>query len=176
MFTISRRSLLSNGPSVVLATLMLGGTPVVVCAPGQMQAKSQPANPKASLSPAPAAGAKKNIPQKSKEKEKFPPPGPLEGATKTELHTVAPGESLPSLALHYLPQTCYMTEGRTRGGHPAGECRQDRKVSQARHPIDDSRHFRRTCSLSIRFPSPRISRLAGSISPATWREVTRAWI
>ena len=109
MFTISRRSLLSNGPSVVLATLMLGGTPVVVCAPGQMQAKSQPANPEASLPPAPAAGAKKNIPQKSKEKEKFPPPGPLEGATKTELHTVAPGESLPSLALHYLPQTCYMT-------------------------------------------------------------------
>ena len=109
MFVISRRSPLSNGPSLILAILMLGGTPVVVCAQGQMQAKSQPANPNASLPPAPAAGAKKTIPQKSKEKEKFPPPGPLQGATKTELHTVAPGESLPSLALHYLPQTCYMT-------------------------------------------------------------------
>ena len=69
-----------------------------------------------------AAPATKNIPQKPEEKpvennppaapvESQAPAGSLDAATKTELHTIARGESLPSLALHYLPQTPYMTRG-----------------------------------------------------------------
>jgi len=108
---IPRRSLLSDAPLVVLATTILAVALLVVCAPDQTQAGWRAADPSPSSPPAHAPVASKNIPHKSKEKEKFPPPGPLEGATKSELHTVARGESLPSLALHYLPQTCYMTRG-----------------------------------------------------------------
>ena len=108
MSAILRRSLLPNALVAALATVMSGSTPLFLFAQGQVQAKAQPAGPSPNSLTARAAVATKNISQKSKEKEKFPP-GPLEGATKTELHTVARGESLPSLALHYLPQTCYMT-------------------------------------------------------------------
>ncbi|MGA2076538.1 MAG: putative glycoside hydrolase [Terriglobia bacterium] len=111
MFATSRRSFLSNPSLAVLAIIILGGTPFAVGAPGQAQAKTQLANADPVSPPVRLVVASKNIPQKSKEKEKFPPPGPLEGTTKTELHTVAKGESLPSLALHYLPQTCFMTRG-----------------------------------------------------------------
>jgi len=110
VFATSRRSLVSNTLFVVIAAILLGGSPRVQCAPPQApKTGTQPANQNPNTPRVIAAVATKNIPQKSKEKEKFPPLGPLEGATKTELHTVAPGESLPSLALHYLPQTCYMT-------------------------------------------------------------------
>jgi len=100
------------------------------------QGNTQPANPKPTSSPASAevgaprpgealtalpaaAAATTNIPQNSEKKprENAPPapplvvvaPAPFNAPTKTELHTVAGGESLPSLAFHYLPQTPYMT-------------------------------------------------------------------
>ena len=104
----SSRSLPAKSLLVVLTVVTIAASRLIVFAQDQMQAKSQPADSHPKLAPH-AAAASKTIPQKSKEKGKFPPPGPLEGATKTELHTVAAGESLPSLALHYLPQTCYMT-------------------------------------------------------------------
>ena len=77
------------------------------------QRKTQLTNQNPSSPPPPAAVATKNIPQKPEERpvENIQPPAPLGGATKAELHTVARGESLPSLALHYLPQTPYMTRG-----------------------------------------------------------------
>ena len=108
MFAIPRRSLLSNRPSVFLAILILGSTPVVVCAQGQMQAKSQPANLNASLSPAPAAGAKRLYLRNPKERKSSRRQARLKEQRRPN-STRAPEESLPSLALHYLPQTCYMT-------------------------------------------------------------------
>jgi len=85
-----------------------------VAAEGNPRPARQPSN-----SPPATAAATKNIPQNSEKKplENRPPaaplvvvaPAPIDTPTKTELHTVAPGESLPSLAFHYLPQTAYMT-------------------------------------------------------------------
>ena len=77
------------------------------------QEKTQCADQKPSSPPAPPATATKNIPQKPETKpvENIPPPAPHEVATRTEVHTVTRGESLPSLALHYLPQTPYLTRG-----------------------------------------------------------------
>jgi hypothetical protein len=88
--------------------------------PPPEQTKALPADQHSVSPPAAAAAATKNIPQKPEEKpvennpsaapvESVAPAGSLDAATKTELHTVARGESLPSLALHYLPQTPYMT-------------------------------------------------------------------
>jgi len=96
---------------VLLAITVLGGVLVLHSAQAQTQTKPQPADQNSPS--APVAVATKNIPQKSSQKsaEIIQPPIPLEAATKTEIHTVARGESLPSLALHYLPQTIYMTRG-----------------------------------------------------------------
>jgi len=100
---------------VIVAIMLLGGSPTLTPAPAPApaQIKAQPTDQKPSSPPPPLAAATKNIPQKPETKpdENFPPPGTLEAATKTEVHTVAQGDSLPSLALHYLPQTPYMTRG-----------------------------------------------------------------
>jgi hypothetical protein len=98
---------------VLVAMMLFGDTPPFPLAPAPPQGKTQPADQKPSSPPAPAAAATKNIPQKPETKplENFPPPAPGDAATKTEVHTVTRGESLPSLALHYLPQTPYLTRG-----------------------------------------------------------------
>jgi len=95
--------------------MLFGGSPIFppssALSSAPAQAKTRPTDQKPNPSPAPAAVATKNIPQKPEAKpvENLPPAGPLEAATKIEVHTVARGESLASLALHYLPQTPYMT-------------------------------------------------------------------
>jgi hypothetical protein len=102
---------------ILVAVMLFGGSPTFTSGPATASApspaKTQPAYQKPSPPPAPVAVATRNIPQKPETKsvEKFPPPGPLEAETRTEVHTVMPGDSLPSLALHYLPQTPYMTRG-----------------------------------------------------------------
>jgi hypothetical protein len=81
-------------------------------APAPALGKAQPASQlRPVASTVRAAVATKTITQKPQEKpvEIIQTPVPVDAATKTELHTVARGESLPSLALHYLPQTSYMT-------------------------------------------------------------------
>jgi hypothetical protein len=98
---------------VLVALMLFGGSPTLTPAPTPAQVKAQPTDQKPSPPPVPAEVATKNIPQKPETKpvENLPPAGPLEAATKTEIHTVMRGDSLPSLALHYLPQTPYMTRG-----------------------------------------------------------------
>jgi hypothetical protein len=59
----------------------------------------------------PTPAGTNNIPQKPETKpaENLAPPSPGEAATQTIIHTANRGESLPSLARHYLPQTPYLT-------------------------------------------------------------------
>lgn len=96
---------------VIAAMVLLGGSPILLLRPSPAQTKTQPSDQKPGSPPAPVAAVTKNITQKpgTKAAESLPPAGPLDFATKTEVHAVAPGESLPSLAFHYLPQTPYMT-------------------------------------------------------------------
>ena len=108
---------------LILVTIMLfGDSRPLPSEPAPAQGKTQLTDQKPSSTPAPAAATTKNIPQNPEKRPvqdnppaapvaTIPPAAPLEAATKTELHTVAKGESLPSLALHYLPQTSYLTRG-----------------------------------------------------------------
>ena len=98
---------------VLVAMLVFNGSPTLPPEATPPQEKAQPATQKPSPPPAPAVAATNNLPQKPEKKpgENIQPPGPLDAETKTELHTVARGESLPSLALHYLPQSSYLTRG-----------------------------------------------------------------
>jgi hypothetical protein len=106
---------------VLVAMLLFGGSPTLPPEPTPLQGKAQPGTQKLSSPSPPAVAAAKNLPQKPEERpvENNPSAAPvgnltpansLDIATKTELHTVAHGESLPSLALHYLPQTSYLTK------------------------------------------------------------------
>ena len=96
---------------VLVAMMLFGGTPTIPPEPAPPQGKTQPAGQKPdSLPESPPAGTT-NIPQKpgTKSTENVPPPAPGEAPTQTVVHTVNRGESLPSLARHYLPQSTYMT-------------------------------------------------------------------
>ena len=121
---------------VLVAMMLFGGSPTLPPAPAPAARKTQPTDQKPSSPPASTPAATKNIPQKPETKpvENFPPPAPGEAATQTEVHTVTRGESLPSLALHYLPQTTYMTTAEFEAAIQTGEPRQDRKVPSARRP------------------------------------------
>src|SRR5208337_2221279 len=98
--------------SLVLDAMMIfGGSPTFPPASAPPQENMQPANRKPDSLPESAPAGTTNIPQKpgTKSTESVPPPAPGEAPTQTVVHTVVRGESLPSLARHYLPQTTYMT-------------------------------------------------------------------
>ena len=96
---------------VLVAMVLFGGAPTFPPAPAPPQGKTQPADQKPGSLPEPTPAGTTNIPQKpeTKSTENVPPPAPGEAPTQTVVHTVNRGESLPSLARHYLPQTTYMT-------------------------------------------------------------------
>jgi len=105
---------------VLVALLLLRGSPILPPAPAPAQAKTQPVErkPVSPLLPAPVSppasppAVATNIPQKPETKPLEPvlPSATGEAGTGAISHTVARGESLPSLAYHYLPQTPFMTE------------------------------------------------------------------
>jgi hypothetical protein len=96
---------------LVVAMMILGGSPAIPPASAPPQGKTQAVNQKPDAWPEPVPTRTTNIPQKAgpKSTENVLPPSPGEGATQTVTHTVKRGESLPSLAHHYLPLTTYMT-------------------------------------------------------------------
>ena len=96
---------------VLVAMVLFGGAPTFPPAPAPPQGKTQPADQKPGSLPESTPANTSNIPQKpgTKSTENVPPPAPGEAPTQTVVHTVNRGESLPSLARHYLPQTTYMT-------------------------------------------------------------------
>jgi hypothetical protein len=96
---------------VLVAMMFFGGSPTFPPAPPPAPQKNQPTERKPASPPASTPAGNNNIPQEAGKKpvENLPPAPPGEAATQTIIHTVARGESLPSLARHYLPQTPYMT-------------------------------------------------------------------
>jgi hypothetical protein len=98
---------------VLVAVMLLGGSPTLPPATPSPHEETQPAELKPESPPAPIPAASKTIPQKPRPKPvgDLPLPAPTGAATQAVLHTVTRGESLPSLALHYLPQTPYLTRG-----------------------------------------------------------------
>src|SRR5208337_3847865 len=96
---------------VLVAMMLFGGAPTFPPAPAPPQGKTQPADQKPGPLPESTPAGTTNIPQKpgTKSTENVLPPAPGEAPTQTVVHTVNRGESLPSLARHYLPQTTYMT-------------------------------------------------------------------
>ena len=96
---------------VLLAMALFGGSPTLppdaVPARGNAQA---PAGRKPDTTPASAPAGATNITQEpeSKPAENTPAPTPSGPLTQTVVHIVKPGESLTSLARHYLPQTIYL--------------------------------------------------------------------
>jgi hypothetical protein len=98
---------------VLVAMMLFGGLPTLPPAPAPAPGKAQLTDQKRGSPPTSTPAETKNIPQKPQTKpiEGVPPPAPGEAATQTVIHTVSRGESLPSLARHYLPQTPYMTTG-----------------------------------------------------------------
>jgi hypothetical protein len=95
---------------VLVAMICFGGSPTFP-PPPPAQGKAQLTEQKPDSPPASTPAGTKNIPQKPETKpvEKVLPPAPGEAATQSVIHTVLRGESIPSLAFHYLPQTTYMT-------------------------------------------------------------------
>ena len=98
---------------VLVAAMLFGGSPAIPPAPAPAQGKTQPTDQEPNSLPASTSAGTKNIPQKPETKaiENVPPPAPSEAGTQTVIHTVERGESIPSLARHYLPQTPYLTTG-----------------------------------------------------------------
>jgi len=96
---------------VLVAMMLFGGSPTFPPEPAPPQGKAQPAGQKPDSLPESPPAVTTNIPQKpgTKSTENVPPPAPGEAPTQTVVHTVNRGESLPSLARHYLPQSTYMT-------------------------------------------------------------------
>jgi len=96
---------------IVVAMLIFGGSPTFPPVPIPPQEKKQTEGQKPSSGPQPTPALTANIPPKPgpKPTEKILPPSPGEAPTQAGTHTVKPGESLPWLARHYLPQTTYMT-------------------------------------------------------------------
>ena len=96
---------------VLVAMIFIGGSPAFPPAAPPASAKTQSTEQKPDSPPASTPAGTKNIPQEPGKKpvENVPPASPGEAATQTVIHTVTRGESLPSLARHYLPQTPYLT-------------------------------------------------------------------
>jgi hypothetical protein len=93
--------------------MLLGGPPTFPPAPPPALGKTQSTEQKPTLPPASTPAATKNIPQTPETTlgENLAPPAAGEAATQTVIHTADRGESLPSLARHYLAQTSYLTAG-----------------------------------------------------------------
>jgi hypothetical protein len=98
---------------VLVAMMFFGGSPALSPAPAPAQGKAQPTDQKPDSPPAATPATTKNVPQEPETKpvEDIPLPAPGEAATQTVIHTVSRGESLPSLARHYLPQTACLSAG-----------------------------------------------------------------
>lgn len=96
---------------IVLAAALPGCSRATPATPSAAPGKNQATNQRPEPAPPPPADGNKNIPQNPEKKpvQNVPSPAPVEGATRTELHTVARGETIPALTFHYLPQTPYMT-------------------------------------------------------------------
>ena len=125
---------------VLVAMMLFGGSPTFPPEPAPPQGKAQPAGQKPDSLPESPPAVTTNIPQKpgTKSTENVPPPAPGEAPTQTVVHTVNRGESLPSLARHYLPQSTYMTTAELEAAIRQ-ERRQDRKVPSARRRTDHPR-------------------------------------
>jgi hypothetical protein len=96
---------------LLVAMMVFGGSPTLPPAPAPAQGKTEPLEHQPDSVPASTAAGTKNIPQKTglEPAKNFPPSAPVQAATETVIHTVKRGQSLPSLARHYLPQTPYLT-------------------------------------------------------------------